>query len=523
MPKIPRINAGDSSAATPTAAPLAAESVAMPALGLAGLADTAFQVLSTEDKKQALEQRAALEQKQAIVNEVEAGRRAGDYEEDLATYSDNIKKEFADTPDKAPAQLLEIGRNLQDRQREAVPNTQVGLEFAQRSNARLAQAVRELHDWALARQTQKAKGDLTTTINRATAGAENMGSVPGLANYIAAKEIELTSVFQNVLGSEAQSKMAEMKAGMARSWVMAAGDRDPLGTLQALDSTKAGHPLVDNLDVSQREALRKDVKASFAGYFKNGVLEEVKRGTSQNRELFDLTMASPQNAGTALAAAENALVEQSKAAEAQMKVDTATLEKYGIDLHGHSTDEVPKLIEDRLKYVRSLNYARRTMIGLDAQDDPAAAEGAILATDKALKKRDGKDLGAIVKQQANLAVLFSDKKIGQDTFQTLFKNMALALDVAAQNNEAVTGASWGPNTWRLWYGPQKQGAVELNRQFSGQFSKLDKAMQNRVRLRYMQQFQGAQERGVVLKAEDARRMALRALSLETGEHIGGVE
>lgn len=523
MPKIPRISLDSPSAGIPGAAPLSPGAVAAPLADLTNLAGTVFDIASTEGKRQANEMRAALEAKQAIVNEVDAGRRSGDYEEDITGYAEKLKKEFWDNPDKAPAQLLEIGRTLQDRQREQAPNTQVGLEFVQRSNARLAASVREMHDWALSRQSQKAKGDLSVIINRATAGAESIGSVPALGVYITAKEKELTSVFQNVLGTESQTKMAEMRSGMVRAWAQATGNKSPegaLSVLQALDSSKPGNPLVDNLKDTEREALRKDAKADFAGGFKNKLLEEVKKGVSQNRELFDLTMAAPQEAGGALYSATNALEEQAKAAKAQMHVDTATLEKWGIDLHGHSVDEVPQLIDDRLRYVRALNYARRTMIGFDAEDDPAATEGAILAVDKALKKIDGKTFQNIVKQQADLAVLHSDKKIKEDTFSTLFKTMLLALDTAAQNNEPHW---YYPNTWRVFAGPMQAGRNELAKQFDGQFSKVDKATQNRVKLRFMQQFQGAQERGTVLKQDDARKMALRVLSLETSTHIQGVE
>ena len=521
MPKIPRISLDGPSAGVPGAAPLSPNAVASPLADLTNLSDAAFDISSAEGKKQALEMRQAVEAKQAIVNEVDAGRRSGDYEENLADYSESLKKEFWDNPDKAPESLLEIGRNLQDRQREEAPNTQVGMEFAQRSNARLAAAVREMHDWALGRQSQKAKGDLSIIINRATAGAENVGGVPALGAYIAAKEKELSSVFQNVLGSDAQSAMAGMRAGMARAWANATGSRSSAGALsvlQALDSTKAGNPLVDNLKDTEREALRNGAKADFAGGFKNSLLEEVKKGTSQNDELFDLTMASPQDAGEALYAAENALEEQAKAAAVQLSVDTAALEKYGIDLHGRSVDEIPKLINERLKYVKALNYARRTMIGFDAEDDPTTVGGLLLAADKEIKS--SKDLAEYPKQQARLAVAFSDKKISQATFSALYKTMANTLKVAAAKQEDP----WGPNVVREYFNPRLAGQGALTDGFATRPKFRDnKAMQHRVRVKFLAQFISAQERGVVLTTEAAREMATRVLLLESGDSTQGVE
>lgn len=521
MPKIPRISLESSSAGVPGAAPLSPSTVAAPIANLTSLADTAFDISSAEGRRQALEMRAAIEQKQAIVNEVDAGRRSGDYEEDITGYSENLKKEFWDSPDKAPAQLIEIGRTLQDRQREQAPNTQVGLEFVQRSNARLAAAVREMHDWALSRQSQKAKGDLSVIVNRATAGAEAVGGVPALGVYIAAKEKELTSVFQNVLGSDAQSAMAGMRSGMVRAWAQATGNRGSAGALsvlQALDVTKPGSPLVDNLKDTEREALRKDAKADFAGGFKNQLLEEVKKGTSQNDELFDLTMKSPQDAGEALYAAETALGEQAKAAAVQLSVDTSALEKYGIDLQGRSADEIPQLINDRITYVKALNYARRTMIGFDAEDDPTAVGGLLLAADKEIKSH--KELAEFPKQQARLAVAFSDKKISQATFSTLYKTMANTLKVAAAKQEDP----WGPNVVREYFNPRLAGQGALTDGFASRPKFRDnKAMQHRVRVKFLAQFISAQERGVVLTTQAAREMATRVLLMESGDSTQGAE
>ncbi len=513
MPKIPRINQGDSSINPTTAAPLSAESVAMPGLALAGLADTAFQVLSAEDKRVALEQRAALEQKQAIANEVEAGRRADDYEESLVSYMANLRKEFADSPDKAPAQLLELGRGLQDSQRQAVSNTQVGLEFAQRSNTRLSQAVREMHDWALGQQTIKIKGDLKVRMNRAINGAESVGSLEGLKNYIAARKADLASAVRNVYGSGESDKMDDLGAAMTRAWVRAQDSSEgALMALEALDSTKVGDPTFDNLDGDERNALRKDAMSSFAGSFKRRLLDELKRGTSQNHDLFDVVMNDPQNAGGAIIAAQNALEEQYVAVKAQKKIDLKAIQKWGVDLHGHSPDEIPEAISDRLRYVKALDYARRNMIGLDAEDDPASLAGAVLRTNKVIHSSDGKTMTNYVKQQADIAELYSNKRITVASFTALFTNLATALVPALEDAENPAG----PNKVRAWFSPKIAGDVRLNAEFAT-LPKLnaDQGLQDRIRIRYYTQLNAAAARGLVLKNDDAREMAMRALEYET--------
>lgn len=517
MAKIPRIEKGGRPSAVPGGSPSAGLGGVAPIIGAAGnLADVGYKIAAETEEGEAMRLRTVLEQKQAIVNEVEAGRRAGDYEEDLVSHMEGLKKEYWDTPDKAPEQLLEMGRQLADRGLEQTPNTQVGLDFAQRSNTRLMAAVREMHDWARARQTQKAKGDLTIIVNRATAGAEGLGSPQALAGYIASKESELSSVFQNVLGSEAQAEMQKMKTEMARSWVLAAGDRDPLGVLANLDD-KDG-PLVDHLNVSQRDALRKETKSSYEGVTKTRELNFVKERVTRNKAIVGSFMDGTLDAGTVYAS-QTALEEQRKAVKAQLSVDAAALQKLGIDPSGATPEDLLSLIDDQQKFLTYIDRARRRQTAFDGEDDLATSESLMIGVNKALKSNKSKDLGEIVRQQTRVAVALGDKKISQGTASTMFKTMSLALDVAAGKAEDP----WGWNTWLAWRHPHVAGNMELNNQFEGRFNALDKTAQQRVRLAYMGQFNAAMEAGRAVDGQSARAMALRALALETGKPIPGVK
>lgn len=515
--QIPRLDAGSAAAPVPTSRPGSDETAGI-AAAFGKIADTGYAVAADAEKALAARQQAAVEAKQAVVNEVDAGRRAGDYEESLVGYMEGLKTEYADAPDKAPGELLTIGRELQDRMQEQSPNSAVGLAVAQRANARLDSAMKEMHAWALLRQTQKAKGDLQVTINRATAAAEGQGSVATLGAFIKSKEAELTPIFQKVLGAESITAMKTMREDMARSWVLAAGDKNPVGVLQALDDKTPGNPLVDYLDVSHREALKKETLSSFEGITKTRELETIKKGLSDNKQLFASFSAGDPNLGMAMEAQRKALEEQKKAVNAQISVDSSALKKLGVDVQGQTPGDIIKTIDARLEFVAALNHARKRQLPFDAEDDPGTVEGLMLSADKAMKAKNGKDLGAIVQQQARLAGAISDKKISGSTASTIFKTMSLALDTAAASNEDV----WGPNTWRLWRAPLESGSVELNRQFDGQFKKLDKAAQNRTRLSYMGQFNAAQESGQQVTVDSARQMALRALALEVGEPIPGV-
>jgi len=516
MAKIPRINQGDRPSAVPGGALVGAAGSAAPlAAGLGDLADVGYKIAADEEEAQAVAARDAREQFQAITNEVAASRGAGDYEEGLVDYTAKIQKDMWETPEKAPEALLEAGRQLADQQIKSAPNTAISLDLAQKTASRLDSAMREMHNWALARQTQKAKGDLTVIKNRAAAGAESQPSLAGLDVYIKTKEAELSSIFHNVLGPAAQAEMQDMKTGMAQGWLHVFGDKDPIAGLQALQAKEG--PLVDHLNAAQREAGRREMTASFEGLTKTRELETIVRHTGQNRKLGEAFMAGdPTFAGIAFTQ-RRALEEQKKAVKAQMTYDAKALKALGLPTT--EPGDVMGLIDDSLSYIDALEKARRRQTVFDAPDDPTTSEALLVKMNKALNSKNGKDLGNVVRFQKDLAVAVAGEKISGATAATMFKTMSLAMDKASDNNEDV----WGPNTWRLWRAPMEAGSVELNRQFGGQFSKLDKPTQQRVRLSYMGQFNTAQEMGAAVDGKAARKMALRALSLETGTHLPGVD
>lgn len=517
MGKIPRMDPSSPSAGAPSGSGPGATDVAGGYLAAGESFGGAAELLVGGAQAEAERLRTALEAKQAIVNEVSAGRAAGDYEETLVAASDQLKKQFWDSPDQAPDKLLEAGRQMADRQIAGAGNAAVGLELAQRTTARLDAAMRDIHGWAQSRQTQKAKNDLSVIVNRATFGAESKGSSAELGGYIATKVAELAPTFQKVLGAEAPEKIKEMRTGMARAWVLSAGDRNPIGVLGALDE-KSG-PLVDYLDTTQRDSLRKETRASFEGLTRTRELDAIRKGASDNRALFDAFTTGTPDLGGVFYSQKRSIEEQTKAVKAGLADDLRALKKLNVDPVGLTTEEVLSTLDERLKFVTALETARRRQIGFDAEDDPTTQEGLLFAQDKALRAKKGKDLAAIVQQQTRLAVALSDKKISQGTFSTMFKDLSTAMDVAASKDEDV----WGPNTWRMWRAPREAGNVELNRQFSGPFKTLSKNDQQRVRLAYMAQFNAAQEGGAGVSVKSARGMALRALSLETGTHLPGVD
>lgn len=522
MAKIPRINLGDRPSGVPGGGSLSIDAVIAPTTAASNLLDVGTRIASEAEKEYQLRLRAVREQKQAIVNEVAAGRRAGDFEEDLAGQLEGIKTAFWDEPEKAPEQVLEVGRLMADRQIAQAPNTQIGLELAQRTNARINSAMREIHNWASARQTQKAKNDLDAQINQFTSAAERLPNAAALSLHLAAAEQNLGKQLEGVFGAQAGEKLHDARTQAVRAWAFVAGVRDPLAVMRALKEEKG--PFAKYLNTSERETARRDTKAAFEGWARARELEAILRGADNNVKLMSVFTEDPGKFAEIAYAQKRSLEEQRKALKAGISVDVKELTGLGIDPVGTSSSELLELVTEQEKFVEALEKAKRRQVIFDAPDDPASVEALLVMQDKALKAKNGKDLGEIVRQQTRLAVAVNSKKISGATATTMFKTLALTLGAAAGNAADVGGML--PdflNTWGIWRDPLDTGNAELNRQFKGQFSQLSKADQQRIRLNYMSQFNTAQEQGTTIDRKSARRMALRALTLETGQRLPGVD
>lgn len=518
MAKIPRLNYGDRPSAVPGGALPNPRGAAAMTDAIGNLVDVGGKIAADEENTEAARLREILKAKQEIVDTTEAGRRAGDFEEDLVTQTEALKQKFYDAPDQAPEQLLAAARVMADRQIEAAPNTAVGLDLAQKTSSRIDSAVREMHTWAQMRQTQKAKGDLDVTINRAASVARDQGSLPALGVYIAQQEAALGRSFSYVFGSDAPKRMSDLKTEIVRAWVDEKSVKAPLMVLSAL-SEKSG-AIVDHLNTNQRAAARNDAIAGFERLRKTQELEVIKTGIARGGKLAEAFVANDERFARIAYAEETALVQQRKAIEAQVEVDTQALADAGVDVAGYDDKEVLQLIDDRMEYIKALKNANKRMTPFDAPDDPGTVEALLVQQDKALKAKTSKELGLIVKQQKDLAIAIDSKKISGATAATMFKNLALAVDTAVSKAEDPAG----PNFLAAWRYPDAAGNAELSRQFARSPAlRTDKAAQARIRLGFMGQFNLAKESGKNVDRQAAVQMALRAFALETGEAPEGLK
>ncbi len=523
--KIPRATPGAKPSAVPGGPLPSPAAAAAPFAALGDLADVGYKIAANEEQQAAENQRAAREAMQAITNEVEAGRRAGDFEESLVDAAEGIKDQFFDEPERAPEQLLNTARMLADEQLKVAPNTQVGLELAQRSNSRIDSAVRQMHDWAISRQTQKAKGDLSIIINRATGAAEALPTVEALGAFVNAKEAELGNMFANVLGNEAPARMAQMREDMVRGWVTVTaskGREQALYVAKSLDATTG--PLVDNMGATERKTARNEAIAAYEGSAKREELEIIKTGINRNTELGQQFLrGNPEEFARLAYTQKRALNEQLKAFNAGLVVDKQTLKSMGVDADKVVRKDIPELIKSRIAFVDALETAQRRQTPYDAPEDVSTVNALMVQMDKALRKSDGKDMRAILEQQENVAVALTAKKISLQTATTMFKTMALAVEKAAAEQEDISGFNGTDRTvWLTAREPREMGIAELNRQFDTNEVNQPAQVKMLIRMSYEALLNTEMGKGAV-SAERARKLALRAIAIETGKPVKGAE
>lgn len=460
-----------------------------------------------QEREEALKLRDIAEAKQAVVNQVDAGKRLGDFEEDLAGVGEFIREQFSNRPEMAVDELTKIARELIKTEEELSPNTAVGLQVVRGAVSKTDTIIRQMREWVVGRQTQKAKNDLGILINQTTRGAESLVSVDALEAYLAEKEKGLSPLFDNVFGVKSGEEMAKMKSDSSQAFLNVFGDRNPLEGLSLLDA-KSG-PLVDNLDARQREAARKDLRSSFEGIGRQRdrdlLRESINGGNETVRDLETgaLDARLVRRRRKALAKKKKVAEVDSRFTPEQRKSHIATIEK-------------------EEKILAAADRARRRWLAFEAEDEIGLVSELLRQQEDLFKKSNnekGKDLAKWLDHQVNLAEAYGNKNISQGSFNQMYKAAALTLDAALKNESKNTG--W--NFLIDFRSPRQVGNTVINKRLNtAEFRNTTSEQQARIRVTYIQKLNNAQESGEEITDAKAKRFALEALSLETGTSIPGV-
>lgn len=498
MAQIPQIDLGPLPASgVPRGELPSPESISAP-LAMGGeVLETIGKEVSKEERIQAYIHRQALEKKQAIVNEVTSARYAGDFEEMLRANSQGIQQEFWDSPDKALTAFYTRSRALVGEAVDAAKkdNSEIGLAVAQKADASVNREMTAMHSWAQSRMTQKAKNDLSVTVNQTTKAAEDLPTVEALSSFLDAKQKELSPLFSNIHGEVAGEKLREMRSTAAKAWVLKHAEQDPLATAAALDAPKG--PLVDNLDGADRKSLRSDVQQIGENFGKVRNWQILKESAARNTELMD-TYRSGELKASDIGSVLRANAEQQNAARIDPKY---TPEQKAEHLDSLKTQE---------KFLSALKTAKQKELPFDATDNPEMVESLYQRQEGLFKKNKGaagKDLSDALKFQADLTSAYADKNISAGTFTTMFKGLSLDLTAALKKEEGNTGEWY---KFGMFKSARQAGNVEMNDLTEFQNLKPDQRIQARVF--YMTQFNAAIESGRVVDEKATRAMARKAVS-----------
>ena len=513
MAKIPRVQQGDRPSAVVGGVPQVSSLPGAIAKGLGRLAETGYEITADMEAREARRLQEVLERKQAIVDKVASTRAAGDFEESSFGLSAAIQQQFWDAPEKAPAAYIEAIRKQADDTIKGAANATQALDLVQATASRSATGAREMHDWASARQTQKAKGDIEGMANQFSARAEQLpGGIDSLANHLRDAD-KLAPLIRQALGpADAEARVTKMKSDATFAYFDVKGDQDPVAVLSALDSGKEGDPQYDNLTAAQRSTLRQKTKASLKGLGETQKWDILKGSANKYRDVYDALISGKLNAKTELAL---------------QRANTENRKKIAINpaLNDAQRKEQTAILEKEAKYLDTVSEVRRLAIPNSGVDDEGVKAALLQRQQELLGSKDKtRDLGALLDHQNDVMAAVLDKKLTPGRADTMLKEIALDIPKAGEAESKNTGWDfWGRGGLGDFRSPRQMGNSELNDRFKmGMFSEITDKQRSAARMTYMAKMNAADEAGRTVTGAQARVFALEALSLETGIKIPGV-
>lgn len=501
MGKIPRIELGNrpSAAVGVAGVDTTAGNIAK---GLAGLAATGFERAAAEEARL----QEAMKAKQKIVDTISAGRMANDFDEQSFSVQETLKSQFGDEPEKAVAEYIREMNSRADELYKSAPNDAVRQYLAADTQNRIASGQREMHEWVSARQTQKAKVDAEDLLRGAAVGAERLAAPGAVASYIERKKQELGGYMEMAFGGKAADKFNEFKEQAVMAWVNYNLDNDPLGVVQALDH----EVLIKNIpDVKQRDAIRREARKAFEGLSANQEYALIRDAAENNNKYVNMYERGSLTASN-IYAERRKLEAQRGAIGADKRFDEAEKKKQ------------LAVIDKQTRVLDAINnfYMRGKDKGID--NDDTVAE--LMRFQDGLFGKDAgenrEDLAAWAAQQERLFVALGDRKITQGTFNTMYKELALAYPGAAAAEEKQTGGVWASLGFKR-RNARQAGVVKLNDQVKIEGQDFDAKDRATVYLRYAQYLADAANSGEVSN-QQAETLALKAFEEVAGnKSLGG--
>lgn len=475
------------------------------AKGLGNVVKAGYEAAAASEKEEA-ERLAALQKaKQAIVNEVEITRRTTSFEQRTQQALGQLQEKYWNEPEKVASEYLAQAQAFADDEISNAPNPVVGLGLARSTASNIDARLKEARTWESDRQTQIIKVGLDEQLNSLAAAAEGLNDPFAVSQLLSNKERVLGPLLRQAFGVKAEEKMAEARTKTFESFLNSLSAREPWRVAPILD--EKGGPIAKSLKSEDRERYRDKAKASFDGYGRIREREIISKGYDRNDRLF-------------AAYANGSLNAETLGRERAVNTENQKLTQINPHLDEESRVRQSALLANRGKFIDTLDTIWRRQRPVNLEEDIGLVSSLHQRMEDLFKhgaKGRAKDLAEALKFQEDLSNAHGDGKVNGITFQTMFKALSLDVPKALALEVANTGWPWGRDSRQL-------GNLELNQRLhSDSFAKQPGEVKAAVRIRYMRAYNDASTNGAQVAPQQAKRMALRALSLETGIAIPGVE
>lgn len=497
MARIPRIQRGQRPSAVPDSSGLPPATLSGPAADAAEFLAQTTGALARETQAEAEEIRRGLQKKQAILNEVAAGKQAGAFENSILDQAEELKVSFADSPEQAPEEFLRLAREQADAIIEAAPNADVALDVAQRTNVRITAGLRAMHAWAQTRQTQKAIGDIEDRKNQIAVAAGRQGSVGELEVYLDQQKAELTDAFNGVFGAEASAQMRDLEKRAVESFVFVQGDTNPIGVLEALKNPTGR--LAELLEPTRRKELLRRTERAVEKRGERRQLDLLHSAAGETFHAVDLLNSGELDAETTVA-----LLRRNDEAIKAARIDRT--------LTPEQRQKREAFLQRQKKVLEAVDAIRMRTVPFDPARQAVNDVAAIKETEKALRKFKGKNeqLPLIVEQMERLTLAHKTGQISNGGYATAFGHVALAYKKAL-SEEASNDGFW------FFQNSREAGNDQMNDLVEKFGANIPDDDLNSAWVTWMRRYLEATERGTRdVESEEARRIAREAFSLETG-------
>lgn len=504
MAKIPRISRAHRSAPVPGVVDTG-DGLGSVARALGAVADTGYAIAADREKREGAAAQKAYKkiqgERQVIFDNIEASKHDIEFDSRANNSLKQHQEHFAENPAAAEESYRKDLEMHRKQVGESASNTNVGGKLSRTISTRIEMKMREMQGWVSGRQSQKAKNELSIAVNEVVSQAEGIRDIRFLDDHLDVAEVTLRENLKAVHGADSEKIITKMRSDAAEVYAVEMSDSNPLKVSQELDARTG---VFKDIDSDLRKSLQKKAQDGYEGLAKTRKFELVKANIDNIRELVDLYDNDDLKAADVWQK-KDALTEQIKAVQIDPLLKPA------------ERAELVSNLKDQIKAVDALDDIRRRQLPYDTEDNPGVVATLLQHQSELFKKnkgRMGKDLIAWQQQYRRLMLAFSDKQIGRGTFNTMYKQMSLALPKSLKQE---TNNTWSMEWSFDWRSPRQAGNLIINQRLAtGRYANLSEQQKTDIRLDYAKRQNEADTKGVEITDDSAREMALKSLALNSG-------